>query len=139
MGPAALSWATAMLCNALARYDDAFGAATEGATGAGETWYSGLAVVELIEAASRTGRPERAAEGVESLTESTRASDTPWARGVEARSRALLADGDTAESLYRDSIAWLQPTPLRFDLARTHLLCCQWLRRGGRRANARPE
>src|SRR5258706_13033971 len=109
MGPAALSWATAMLCNALARYDDAFGAATEGATGAGETWYAALAVVELIEAASRTNRPERAAAAVESLSESTRASDTPWARGGEARSRALIADGETAKPLYPDPIGWPMP------------------------------
>ena len=139
MGLTALSWATAMLCNALARYDDAFAAATEGATGAGETWYAALAVVELIEAASRTGRPERAAEAVESLSESTRASDTPWARGVEARSRALLADDETAESLYRDAIEWLEPTALRVDLARTHLLYGEWLRREGRRVDARAE
>jgi DNA-binding CsgD family transcriptional regulator len=139
MGITALSWATATLCNALGRYDDAFAAATEGASGAGETWYGALAVVELIEAASRTGRPERAAEAVESLSESTRASDTPWARGVEARSRALLADGETAESLYREAIAWLEPTSLRVDLARTHLLYGEWLRREGRRVDARAE
>jgi DNA-binding CsgD family transcriptional regulator len=139
MGLTALSWATAALCNSLGRYDDAFAAATEGATGADETWYAALAVVELIEAASRTGRPERAAEAVELLSESTRASDTPWARGVEARSRALLADGETAESLYRDAIQWLEPTSLRVDLARTHLLYGEWLRREGRRVDARAE
>ena len=138
MGLTALSWATAMLCNALGRYDDAFAAATEGATG-GETWYAALAVVELIEAASRTGRPEQAADAVESLSESTRASDTPWARGVEARSRALLAEGETAESLYRDAIEWLEPTSLRGDLARTHLLYGEWLRREGRRVDGRAE
>jgi DNA-binding CsgD family transcriptional regulator len=139
MGLTALSWATATLCNSLGRYDDAFAAATEGATGDGETWYATLAVVELIEAASRTGRPERAAEAVESLSESTRASDTPWARGVEARSRALLADWETAESLFRNAIEWLEPTPLRVDVARTHLLYGEWLRREGRRVDARAE
>lgn len=137
MGITALSWATAAVCNALGRYDDAFAAATEGASGAGETWYQALAVVELIEAASRTGRPGRAAEAVESLSESTRASDTPWAHGVEARSRALLADGEAAESLYRDAIESLEPTSLRVELARTHLLYGEWLRREGRRVDAR--
>ncbi len=76
---------------------------------------------------------------MESLSESTRASDTPWARGVEARSRALLADGEIAETLYRDAIEWLEPTPLRVDLARTHLLYGEWLRREGRRVDARAE
>jgi len=139
MGITALSWATAALCNSLGRYDDAFAAATEGATGADESWYATLAVVELIEAASRTDRPERAAEAVELLSESTRASDTPWARGVEARSRALVAVGETAEALYRDAIEWLEPTPLRVDLARTHLLYGEWLRREARRVDARAE
>jgi len=138
MGLTALSWATAASCNALGRYDDAFAAATEGATG-GETWYAALAVVELIEAASRTGRSERAAEAVESLSESTRASETPWAHGVEARSRALVANAETAESLYRDAISWLEPTALRVDLARAHLLYGEWLRREGRRVDARTE
>nr|WP_240148391.1 LuxR family transcriptional regulator [Diaminobutyricibacter tongyongensis] len=139
MGLTALSWAAAALCNALGRYDDAFEAAVEATNDAGETWYAALAVVELIEAASRTGRRERAAQAVDSLSESTRASDTPWARGIEARSRALLADGEAVETLYREAIEWFEPTALRVDLARTHLLYGEWLRREGRRVDARSE
>jgi hypothetical protein len=52
----------------------------------------------------------------------TGASGTDWALGVEARSHALLSEGEDAEHLYRESIARLGRTRLRTDLARTHLL-----------------
>ena len=83
-------WVTAVLYNGLARYEDAFAAAADATTDPHELWFSTFAMVELIEAASRSGRADRAAEALELLSESTRASGTPWALGVEARSRALL-------------------------------------------------
>ena len=69
-----------------------------------ELWYSTWAAVELIEAASRTGELERRADALERLAETARAGGSDWALGVEARSRALLSDGDAAESLYREAI-----------------------------------
>ena len=62
------------------------------------------ALVELIEAAVRSGMSETAAEGLRPADRNACASGTGWALGVEARSRALLSEGDTAEGLYRDSI-----------------------------------
>src|SRR5215207_6964094 len=85
------------------------------------------------------GRSDRAAEALARLSESTRASGTPWARGIEARSRGLLAEGEAAETLYREAIDQLRPTRLRVDLARTHLLYGEWLRRERRRIDARAE
>ena len=76
---------------------------------------------------------------LEGLRRSTSASGTPWARGVEARSRTLLAQGDAAEPLYRESIERLRPTGLRLDLARGHLVYGEWLRREARRIDARNE
>jgi DNA-binding CsgD family transcriptional regulator len=130
-------WVTAALYNGLARYEDAFTAAADATTDPHELWFSTFATIELIEAASRSGRTDRATEALELLSGSTRASGTPWGLGVEARSRALLTVGEAADALYRESIDHLQPTRLRMDLARAHLLYGEWLRRQRRRLDAR--
>jgi hypothetical protein len=104
-----------------------------------ELWFSTLAIIELIEAASRTGRMERAGKALDVLSESTRASGSSWALGVEARSRALLTEGEAAEAHYRESIYQLEPTRLGLHLARSHLLYGEWLRRQRRRVDARNE
>jgi len=135
----AASWMTALLNNGLGRYEDAYAAAAEATRIPGEIWFSWFALAELIEAASRTGRREQGAEALETLSASTSASGTPWALGVEARARALLAEGDAAEPLYREAIERLQPTRLRLDLARAHLVYGEWLRRETRRIDARNE
>jgi len=137
MGLTLSLWATALLRNGLARYDDAFAAAEQGSEDPHELWFSNFALIELIEAAARTGRDDRAQEALEILSTSSGASGTPWALGVEARSRALLARGDDAEKLYRDAIDRLEPTRLRVDLARARLLYGEWLRRERRRLDAR--
>jgi DNA-binding CsgD family transcriptional regulator len=97
----------------------------------------GLAQPELIEAASRTGDREAAEATLEMLGERTQAGATDWGLGVEARSRALLADGERAESLYRTAIERLERTTIRTDFARAELLYGEWLRRQGRRVEAR--
>ena len=45
-----------------------------------------------------------------------------WAPGIEARSRALLTEGEGAETLYRRAIEALARTGVRADWARGHLL-----------------
>ena len=139
MGLTVSQWVTATLYNSLGRYEDAFAAAAQAAEDPRELWFSTFAIVELIEAASRSGRTDRAAEAFELLRESTRATSTPWGLGVEARSRALLTGGEAAEALYRESIDHLQSTRLRMDLARAHLLYGEWLRRQRRRLDARDQ
>jgi DNA-binding CsgD family transcriptional regulator len=69
----------------------------------------------------------------------TQATPTDWALGIEARVRALAGSGEVAESLYRDSIARLSRTRLRAELARSHLLYGEWLRRERPRTDARKQ
>ena len=64
---------------------------------------------------------------------------TEWARGIEARVRALSSDGEGADGLYREALERLGRTRLRIELARTHLLYGEWLRREHRRVDAREQ
>jgi DNA-binding CsgD family transcriptional regulator len=137
MGVTLGQWASAMLNNGLARYDAALAAAEQAAEDPRELWFSTWTVVELVEAAARSGRADHGADALQVLTESTDASKTPWALGVQARSRALLSDNDAAEPLYLEALDRLQPTRLRVDLARTQLVYGEWLRRERRRLDAR--
>src|SRR3954449_1278435 len=97
------------------------------------------AVAELIEAAVRCGEHRLAERALERLAVTTRAAGTDWALGVEARSRAMLTDGDAADGLYREAIERLGRTRNQLQLARTHLLYGEWLRRERRRLHAREQ
>jgi len=87
----------------------------------------------------RSGLRVRAGDALERLQAISRASGTDWTLGVEARSRALVSEGDAAERLYREAIERLGRTGVRVALARAHLLYGEWLRRQGRRVEAREE
>jgi DNA-binding CsgD family transcriptional regulator len=139
MGVSLARWAAAVLCNGVARYDEAFAAAADALEDPGELWFSPWASVELIEAASRTGRKAAAEPALQRLVVGTSASGTAWACAIEDRSRALLSEGTVAETLYRDALDRLAPTEMRLDLARTHLLFGEWLRREHRPAAAREQ
>jgi DNA-binding CsgD family transcriptional regulator len=138
MGLANIQWATAVLYNGLGRYEDALAPVQQAGEYPQELW-STLVLPELIEAAARSGRTASAADALQRLSETTRASGTEWALGTEARSRALLTDGEAAESLYREAIDRLGHSRLRMALARTHLLYGEWLRRQRRRLDARDQ
>jgi DNA-binding CsgD family transcriptional regulator len=139
LGLTVLLWATAVLYNSLGRYEDALAAARRVGEESHEQLFSKWSAVELIEAAARIGVREDAADACERLTETTRASGSDWALGIEARSRALLSDDDDADSLYREAIDRLGRTRVRVELARAHLLYGEWLRRERRRVDAREQ
>src|SRR6266851_6752345 len=97
------------------------------------------ALPEMIEAAIRAGRRELAAMVFKTLSERTLAAGTPWALGLRARCEALLDEGEHAEDAYLEAISQLRQCRAMVDLARTHLLYGQWLRRAKRRQDARHE
>ena len=113
MGLTLAQWASAVLYNSRGRYEDALAAAEQAAEDPHELLYSTWVAVELIEAASRTDKAERATSALEWLAVTTRAGGSDWGLGVEARSRALLSHGDDAESLYREAIERLKGTRVR--------------------------
>ena len=132
-------WATALLHNSLGRYGEALdalaGVVDHGQRDVGTigVW----ALVEYIEAAARSGDADRAADAFRRLEERTRPSGTDWARGIEARSRALISGDAEAESHYREALDRLGRSTIRGELARTHLLYGEWLRRRRRQREAR--
>jgi DNA-binding CsgD family transcriptional regulator len=132
-------WAAAVLYNGLGRYDEAASAARQATTNTFEPWVSMWALPELVEAAVRLRDVELARDALDRLAETTRPAGTDLALGIEARSRALLSEGDPAECLYRESIERLGRTALRPDGARARLLYGEWLRRENRRLDARAE
>ena len=128
--------AGATLCNGLAQYDKALTFARR-ADDQPLDWSSHLRLHELVEAAARSGQAHLAGEALERLSESTQASGTDWALGIEARSRALVSDRNAAEALYLEAIERLDRSPIRPETARAHLLYGEWLRRDNRRVDAR--
>ncbi len=132
------AYAGSVLYNGLGRHDAARDAAWQAfrrdPLGSGP-----LLVAELGEAASRTGDVELVRTALEWLSERTGVTPTDWALGIEARVRALISEGDVADSLYRESITRLRRAPVRAELGRSHLLYGEWLRRERRRVDAREQ
>ena len=130
--------AHAILHNALGHYETALDNAQR-ASAQDELHASAWSLPELVEAAARTGKPAVAADALERLRRRTQVAGTEWALGIEARCAALLSDDAIAEGLYREAIERLAHCRVALDLARAHLLYGEWLRRRGRRVDARAE
>jgi DNA-binding CsgD family transcriptional regulator len=131
-------YARAVLSNGLGRYEEALVAArsaSEYQEVVGENW--GLS--ELVEAATRAGRLDLASDAMSRLTMKAQSSGASWALAIEARSQALLSEGDVAEERFRQAVEHLSQTRIRAELARTHLVFGEWLRRESRRVDARSE
>jgi DNA-binding CsgD family transcriptional regulator len=131
-------YATATLHNGLGQYELASDTAQK-ASAANEIVTSSWALYELVEAASRSGRRDVARDAVDRLSERLSASGTEWAKGTEARSRALVEDGERAEDLHRQAIELLGRCRMAAHLARARLTYGEWLRREGRRVDAREQ
>jgi DNA-binding CsgD family transcriptional regulator len=138
VGVAICEYSRAVLCNAAGQYEQG-AVAARSASEYGEVVAENWGLTELIEAAARCGRTELATEALNRLAVKAQASGTAWVRGIRARCSALLSDGDSAGELYREAIDQLGRTRVRAELARSHLLYGEWLRRANRRADARAE
>jgi DNA-binding CsgD family transcriptional regulator len=137
-------WANALLHNGLGRYPEAMRAAQQALhyqeyPGMHYPGIANWAAAELVEASARSGMTGIATDTYRWIAEMTSASGTNWALGVEARSCALVTEGNAAEGLYQDSIMHLNRSRVRAELARAHLLYGEWLRRQRRRTDAREQ
>jgi DNA-binding CsgD family transcriptional regulator len=132
-------WAGAVVNNGLGDYDQALSAATRATEYEPDLRMLAWPLVELVEAGARAGNTEVAEAAYRRLSVMTSASGTEWGLGLEARSHALLDEGDTAEELYREAITRLGRTRQRTDLARAHLMYGEWLRRQRRRTDSREQ
>ncbi len=132
------NYASAVLQNARRNYGPALTAAAR-AYETDELTYSNVTLPEIVEAASRASDPVRARAAVEELEMLARAAGTPWALGLAARSRALITDGPDAEQYYLNALDLLKRQRMLSYSARTHLVFGEWLRREGRRHEARDQ
>ena len=130
-------WARSVVNIGLGDYDEALTAATRATEYDPDLRMLAWPIVELIEAAARVGNSDVAKVAYGRLSNMTSASGTDWGLGLQARSQALLDDGDVAEQFYSEAISRLGRTRQLTDLARAHLLYGEWLRRRRRRSDSR--
>lgn len=136
LGMAAVT--TAVLHTAHGRYAQAVDAARDACTH-DDLGLRGWALAELAEAAARADRPDVARDAVKELEDRAHDESTAWSRGVLARSQALVRTGDAADDAYRQALGLLGRAGVVAHHARARLLYGEWLRREGRRADARAQ
>lgn len=110
-------------------------ASARSAVADGELGMSSLALPELVEAAVRCGEQDTAREAFAQLSRHASAAGTDWALGVRAALAALLSDDP--EELHAEAVARLDAAGLRVWHGRALLHQGAWLRRDGRRGQAR--
>jgi DNA-binding CsgD family transcriptional regulator len=137
MGFTLAEYAKSVLSNGLGRYREACESARMGAGQPRELALSNWCLPELVEAAIRSDQRALAEDARQRLRQVTAASPTDWALGIQARGDALVSVGDQAEGQYRRAIEHLGRTRMRAEHARAQLLFGEWLRREGRRVEAR--
>jgi DNA-binding CsgD family transcriptional regulator/tetratricopeptide (TPR) repeat protein len=130
--------ARALLYNALGQYEAALGPA-KSASDQDEPGVSVWSLPELVESAARCGRVKIATEALERVIDRVDAAGTGFALGIGARCRALVNHAGTTEELYLEAVDRLGRSRVTLEHARARLLYGEWLRRQGRRADAREQ
>jgi DNA-binding CsgD family transcriptional regulator len=97
------------------------------------------ALPDLVEAAVRAGRGDLAELTLKRLKDRATATGTPLALGLLARSEALLATPGAARKGYDEALDLLRRTRAAPQVARTHLVYGEWLRRQRQRREAREQ
>lgn len=131
-------YSSAVLYNGLCRYDAAFAAARK-ACEYEDLGLFGWCLVELVEAAARSGDKNAAHDALRQLEVRAIGAQTDWSTGVFIKSKALLVSDRDAEDCYREAIDKLSRTRIAVQLARAHLSYGEWLRRCNRRIDARAQ
>ena len=136
LGVTLVNHAKAVFHNGLGDFARARDAAARSALNGTETAFAAWSLSELVEAAVRCGDRAEAERALDRLVRTTGPSGTAWGSGTEARSRALLAEGEKADQLYREAIDRLGRSNGVVASARAHLVYGEWLRIEGRRSEA---
>jgi DNA-binding CsgD family transcriptional regulator len=100
-------------------------------------YFGSMNLADVIEATVRSDDAPAAHMALARLTERAEASRSPWALGLLSRGQALLASHADADGHYLQSLEQLGRSGVATELARTHLLYGEWLRRRRRRRDAR--
>jgi DNA-binding CsgD family transcriptional regulator len=114
-------------------------AAAEQVTGENAIGWKFQLLPVLIEGAVRSGDRSAAQRALSELEYRCTATATPWALGVLARCRGLMAEGAEAEALFVEALLHLDESLVVTDRALAHLSYGEWLRRQRRRVDARVE
>src|SRR6266478_5425536 len=93
---------------------------------------------DLIESDVRRGDQRMLDAALGQLAQHVEVIKTPLAAALFARSEAMAATGPEAEAGFVRAIDLLANPKMNFELAKTQLLFGEWLRRQGRRRDARP-
>ena len=131
------AYSSAVVHNSLGHYDQALAAARQATERREDSPFSYLGLAELIEAAARTGDTETAADALERLSEATGASGTDWALGIEARSPRCSASTRRPRACTARRSPGSSGPAYTLESTRAHLLYGEYLRREGRRLDAR--
>ena len=140
IGVSTCQWLVALVRNSLGQYERALEAARQAVDPPRKLdWTFSVTLPELVEAAARSGHVQEARQALAQFADVARPSGADWGLGLEARCRALLSEPVAAEPLYQAAIERLGRTRVRGEHARAQLLYGEWLRRQGRRMDAREQ